>query len=162
MFRSSSQSDLPPVKFNFKLLLRLTRQFEVTDPRDRLYGRLTITTDDNNLERGELFTKPDYTIKPDELRTSTAVKGMIVTNDLSLLSCVQYQTDKLVNDSSRRPSSGYKGRFTLHFQKKTLPSWMPQWDHVFQATISSWDGAEAFSTSKGLPQPLVDHSHRTL
>src|SRR5204863_3555897 len=50
LFRLSPMSNLPPLQVSFVQLLRLTRQFEVSDTRDRVYGLLGIKTVDNNPE----------------------------------------------------------------------------------------------------------------
>jgi hypothetical protein len=148
MYRSSDQSDLPPIKFNFLQLLRLTRQFEVSDPRDRVYGLLGIATLDTHPENGKHFVKPDYHISKIELWKQVAIKILATTNDLSLLSCVQYQSDKL------DVYNGFVLDSTRSWKPPPLPSWVPQWDHVFRTTISAWDHDESFSAAKGLPRQL--------
>lgn len=155
MFRSSAQSDLPPVKFEFLRLLRLTRQFEVTDPRDRIYGLLGLTTDDNEPNKGRLVVRPDYTISTGELWKRLAVTLLTNTEDLSLLSCVQYSADKL--ESKRRryePESMWGWTPEQDKEKVAMPSWVPQWNHVFCTTLSPWDQAERFSAAQGMPRNL--------
>ncbi|KIW96133.1 uncharacterized protein Z519_03200 [Cladophialophora bantiana CBS 173.52] len=93
MFRLSRQSDLPPIKLDFLRLLRLTRQFKVTDVRDRVYGLVGIGTLDNDPEKGKLFMKPDYQVTTPELWRKVAVNILAATNNLTLLSCVQSRTE---------------------------------------------------------------------
>lgn len=50
MFRISPMSDLPPLQLSFVQFLRLTREFEVTDKRDRVYGLLGTRTTNNSSE----------------------------------------------------------------------------------------------------------------
>jgi hypothetical protein len=59
MFRMSRMSDLPPIELGFIQLLRITRQFEVSDTRDRVYGLLGIQCTDNYPNKGKLFLEPD-------------------------------------------------------------------------------------------------------
>lgn len=87
MFRSSGLSDLPPLKLDFLRLLRLTRQFEVTDSQDRIYGLLGITTEDNDPENDNFFLKPDYTTEKAELWRRVAVK--VMTNAHGLVSAIK-------------------------------------------------------------------------
>ena len=155
MFRSSGQSDLPRVKFDFLRLLRLTRQFEVTDPRDRIYGLLGITTDDNKPNEGRLLVRPDYTLSTGRLWKKLAVMLLTNTDDLSLQSCVQYHVDKLESDGFCYEDDSLLGRWPeKDADEVSVPSWVPQWDHVFRATISPWDSAEHFSTTDGMPRTL--------
>ena len=155
MFRSSSQSDIPRIKFDFLRLLRLTRQFEVTDPRDRIYALLGITTTDNEPNKGRILVRADYTISTGELWKRLAVILLAKSNDLSLLSCVQYSAEKLESERRR-----YQHEYQWGWQPEqdsvevSVPSWVPQWNLVYRATISPWDGAEHFSTAQGLPRTM--------
>lgn len=143
MFRCSGMSDLPPFTPDFLTLLRLTRQYDVTDSRDRIYGLLGITTDDNDPDTGNLYCQPDYTIKSEELWKRIALKIMQNTQDLSLLSSVQYQREQLESEYCLSSSSGLHKTHT----STSLPSWVPQWDRVFRDSLSPWDSNDKFSAT---------------
>jgi hypothetical protein len=144
MFRSSRLSDLPRMKFDFLQLLRLTRQFEVTDPRDKIYALLGIATDDNDPDKGILFLSPDYTIDEGELWKQLAVKVLTKKQNLSILSSVQYQTG--IFEAGRYIQTRKIGRS----QKGRIPSWIPQWNYAFRTSLSPWDVEDTFSAAKGL------------
>ncbi len=166
MYRMSRQSDLAPSKLDILRLLRLTRQFEVTDERDRVFGLLGIATSDNDPEHGKLFIKPNYKISKEELWVHVAVKILATSEDLALLSCVQYRGGKLEHD--RRQSSFLPSNDVIvdadddkntdtssrRTRAQNLPSWVPQWEYVFRTTISAWDFQECFSAARGLPRNM--------
>ncbi|KAJ9609429.1 hypothetical protein H2200_005756 [Cladophialophora chaetospira] len=172
MYRLSRQSDLPPRKLDFLRLLRLTRQFEVTDERDRVYGLLGVAKYANDHKHGELFIKPDYEISKAELWQQVAVKILEITQDLSLLSCVQYQKVTLPCDPMQYSNPGHivgndvdnyvdyvdcdddSGPFPKTPRTLPFPSWVPQWEHVFRTTISAWDLEQSFSAAEGLPRQI--------
>lgn len=60
IYRLSGQSGLSPPQLSFLQLVRLTRQFEATDSRDRIYGLLGIRTLDNDPDQSIFFVQPDY------------------------------------------------------------------------------------------------------
>jgi hypothetical protein len=151
MFRYSRQSDLPAVQTAFLRLLRLTRQFEVTDPRDRIYGLLGITTSDSQPETGELFMKPDYSINPDQLWRLVAMKSLRLTNDLSLLSCVQHYQSS--TNSSAVPKEADVSKIA-ETKPGLLASWIPDWRQAARTTLSAWDEEEAFNAAKGYPRSM--------
>lgn len=90
MFRVSPMSDIPSLHLSFIQLLRLTRQFEVTDKGDRVYGLLGIKTKDNEYSGSEVFITPDFSISDTELWKRLAWKIIHGSQNLSLLSTVQY------------------------------------------------------------------------
>jgi hypothetical protein len=89
-FRLSPMSDSTSLQLSFIQLLRLTRQSQVTDKRDRVYGLLGNKTKDNESSGGELFIEPDYSISDSELWKRLTCKIIHDTQGLFLLSSVQY------------------------------------------------------------------------
>jgi heterokaryon incompatibility protein (HET) len=130
---SNTASGLPPLKFSFLRLLALTRQFESTDARDRIYGLLGIPTTDSDPDRGDLFMIPDYEKSTQEVYTELAKKVLSLSDDLFLLSSIQHG-DELRSDDQ-------------------WPSWVPNWDRVYTHALSS--------TEKGptAAPKLVGHSY---
>ncbi|MCJ1229715.1 hypothetical protein MMC12_006384 [Toensbergia leucococca] len=80
------------------LLLDLFKYTKSTDPRDKIYALLSLTSDNS-------YIKPDYTISCEELYASTAIRQL--TLDIFYVLCC---VDHAVNDSS-----------------SCLPSWVPDW-----------------------------------
>ncbi|KAL8366142.1 hypothetical protein RB595_004760 [Gaeumannomyces hyphopodioides] len=145
MFRLSPMSDLPPLTLSFIQLLRLTRQLEVTDARDRIYGLLGIYTTDNDPRAGRLFLRPDYSISEYELWKHVAIKVISESQNLSLLSSVQYDTDS------------FEARFMFpggRNPKQPLPSWVPNWNVAHRATLAPWDHNDQFAAAKNFPLHL--------
>ncbi len=143
LFRMSRLSDLPSPQLSFLQLLRLTRQFEVTDPRDRVYGLLGMTTKDNVPAKGNFFLHPDYKITETELWTRVAWKSIEDTGSLSILSSIQYTTTQ--HDVGSEAT--YR---MLHDVPTDIPSWVPHWQTAYRSTLAAWDIQESFSASKGL------------
>jgi hypothetical protein len=86
MFRMSPMSDLPPLQISFVQLLRLTRQFEITEKLDRVYGLLGIKTTDNDSTEDRLFIEPDYSISNSQLWKRLTRK---VIHDSQIYLCFQ-------------------------------------------------------------------------
>jgi hypothetical protein len=154
MFRMSPMSDLPPPNLSFLQLLRLTRQLEVTNPRDRVYGLLGMTTVDNNPGTNSLFIDPDYTITEAELWLKVAWKMIRDTGNLSILSSVQYTAHHYESEHAHRNSD-------IHRSGEVTSSWVPQWDHVFRTTLAAWDLDERFEAAKGFPLDLLNATDET-
>jgi hypothetical protein len=140
MYRLSTREDdgNPLRGAAFLDLLRLTRQFEVTDPRDRIYGLLGLLDLGNDQDREILSIRPNYTLPADEIYHRIGMSIVDSSKSLDLLSSVQYHSD--------------------HFQSSGWPhpSWIPQWDTVFTSTLASWDINDNFSASKGFPLQRKD------
>ncbi|KAF2799736.1 hypothetical protein K505DRAFT_370778 [Melanomma pulvis-pyrius CBS 109.77] len=151
MFRMSPMSDLPPPQLSFTHLLRLTRQFEVTDSRDRIYGLLGMKTAGNDPETNSLFLVPDYTLSAAELWRQVAWKAIRDTGNLSILSSVQYTTHEYESERAvRKPDLGSTQKAT-----NATSSWVPHWDLVYRTTLAPWDASDAFAAAKGFPLKLL-------
>jgi hypothetical protein len=112
MYRlSHGTTNLPPLVISFPRLLSLTRHFESTDARDRVYRLLSIQTTDANPSKGDFFIQPDYEKSLQEVYTELAAKVISSENRLSLLSNVRHG-EELSNDEN------WNG----------WPSWVPSWD----------------------------------
>ena len=154
MFRMSPMSDLPPPTLSFIDLLRLTRQFEVTDSRDRVYGLLGIKTIDNDPTTNSLFVRPDYSLSANELWKQLAWQAIQHSGSLSILSSVQYTTE---NYDSESIIGGMRHLWETTNVKVTS-SWVPEWERVYRATLSPWDTREAFAAAREFPLTLFDQS----
>ncbi|KAF2433428.1 HET-domain-containing protein [Tothia fuscella] len=129
MFRIwQGEWDLQPLKFSFLRLMGLTRQFESSDSRDRVFGLLGLPTTDNDPESEQLFIEPDYNLSPDEVYEKLAITIREVDSNLQLLSSVQHGSD-LISDKV---------------------SWIPRWDNVYTHTLAPSDPENHHETSAGL------------
>jgi hypothetical protein len=151
MFRCSRQSDLEAIQPDFMRLLRLTRQFEVSDPRDRVYGLLGIRTPDNRPGEGLLFMQPDYKLSVNELWRKIALKALNTTTDLSLFSCVQPSSHE---ELSRHFLDQQGFARAAESSASSLPSWVPRWDVARVATLSPWEPNESFHAAKGYARAM--------
>ncbi|KAH6664533.1 heterokaryon incompatibility protein-domain-containing protein [Halenospora varia] len=122
MYRLSQSQDMmePLVNLSFLDLLQLTRQFDSTDPRDRVYSILGLLTVDNSPRSGASFIEPDYTISVDELYGKVVMKIIHISGNLNVLSGVQNQQYWIDGDNP-------------------FVSWVPRWDTAFSSTLASWD-----------------------
>jgi len=108
MYRlSTSQSYLEPLKFSFCQLLQLTRGFECTDDRDRIYGLLGLSMTDGD----SVATKIIANYRKERKYVYRDVARLILNSDspLVLLSSAHLQ-------KTSRPSL-----------LPPLPSWIPRW-----------------------------------
>ncbi|KAH7061425.1 heterokaryon incompatibility protein-domain-containing protein [Macrophomina phaseolina] len=113
MYALSLSSDKhDPVSFLH--LLTLTRQFRVSDLRDRVFALLGLPTVDANPDEGILFVDPDYTKSTEEVYAILAKKMVVSSQGLRTLSAVQHGLEVQEN----------------------LPSWVPQWDRLFTYTLA--------------------------
>ncbi|EKG21901.1 Heterokaryon incompatibility [Macrophomina phaseolina MS6] len=113
MYALSLSSDKhDPVSFLH--LLTLTRQFRVSDLRDRVFALLGLPTIDANPDEGILFVDPDYTKSTEEVYAILAKKMVVSSQGLRTLSAVQHGLEVQEN----------------------LPSWVPQWDRLFTYTLA--------------------------
>ena len=157
MYRLSSICELPPIPMNFVQLLRLTRQFEATDSRDRVYGLLGIKTLDNDPSTKKLFLEPDYAISQAQLWKKLAWKSIKQSGNLSILTSVQYTAYQL---ESENPStkSNYSIEQSSSKSDSRLPSWVPHWDVAYRVTLAPWDTADTFAAAKEFPLKLLNIS----
>lgn len=129
MYALSISSDKhDPVSFLH--LLSLTRQFKVSDARDRIYALLGLPTTDSDPENGELYVDPDYTKTLPEVYEALARKMLLSFQGLRTLSTVQHGMEV----------------------EETLPSWVPQWDRLFTyALAQGGTSLKNFAASATLP-----------
>jgi hypothetical protein len=126
MYRISQGAlDLDPLNLSFSRLLALTRQFEATDPRDRIFGLLGIPTTDSDPDSGEFFMAADYSLSVLDIYRNLARKVLQLGESSSLLTSVQHG-EELDSD---------------------WPSWIPRWDKVYTHALSPSDSAANHSTS---------------
>lgn len=102
---------------SFLRMLELTRQFEVTNPKDRIFGMLALPTTDSNPQNGALFLQPNYTLSDSELYRILAERVLEKDKTLRLLCSVQHGPELDEN----------------------LPSWVPQWHKVFNHHLAPSD-----------------------
>lgn len=119
----------------------MTRQFDVTDSRDRVYGLLGLQATDNDPKNGKLIVVPDYTISAAEIFYKLSVMMIQRSNSLRLLSSVQH------------PAVGYEqdGEPKEISFDTSYPSWSPQWDTVTTSTIAPWDLDDSYNAAEGFP-----------
>jgi hypothetical protein len=131
---SQGQSDLQPLKLSFFRLLGLTRQFESSDPRDRIFGLLGLPTTDTNPDSGKLFITPDYNMSLEDVYRKLALKVRDTEGGLQLLSSVQHG-----------PELSTK-----------FVSWVPRWDAVYTHTLAPSDPENHHEASAGFPMLIKD------
>jgi hypothetical protein len=118
MYRiSPHSSDRPILSLSFSQLLILTRQFEATDKRDRVFALLGLPNNDSDIDKGEFFLDPDYSVSFMEIYKRLAVEVLKRDRNLDFLSSVQHGEDL----------------------DPEYPSWIPRWDKVFTQIIRSSD-----------------------
>jgi hypothetical protein len=159
MFRMSRMSDLPQLNLTFTELLRLTWQFDVTDPRDMVYGLLGMRTEGNDPESRSLFLPVDYTISEDELWRRLAWKVIETTGDLSILSSVQYSTGTCASEDAlgRARYWPLMAKKITNVDTTPAPSRVPNWGNVYRATLRPWDSQDIFAAAKEHPlRPIED------
>jgi hypothetical protein len=103
--------DLRPVNLDFLEVLQDTRTQEALDPRDYIYALLGHPS---ALIDGELIVEPDYNKSAADLFHEIAIKLIIETNSLRVLSAVRHQTEKGLEEK--------------------IPSWIPTWDREVDTT----------------------------
>ncbi|KAF2274505.1 HET-domain-containing protein, partial [Westerdykella ornata] len=153
---SPTMSELPPPKLCFLDLMRLTRQLDCTDHRDRAYGLLSIATSDNVPGSDNLFLKPDYSISSFELWRRIAWKAITATKTLSILSSVQYTAAIPGYESERQVTGSFGPLSGLGERPESMPSWIPNWEKVLRATLAPWDQDDSFAAAKDFPLDLTE------
>jgi hypothetical protein len=138
---SRSQTRSTPLQFTFAEILKLTRGFGCKDPRDRVYGLLSLPMVDNI--KKSIF--PDYEKTTDEVYIDIARKILESSSSLSLLSSVQRDSANLV----MKPWNPY----AQHYNPK-MPSWVPQWSFLLTQTINPSHPSASFAASQGRPAQI--------
>ncbi len=136
---SRSQTYSAPLRFTFAEILKLTRHFGCKDPRDRLYGLLSLPTVDDTKKS----IVPDYEKTTDEVYIDIARKILESSSSLSLLSSVQ-------RDGSANLSMKPWNPYGQHYNPR-MPSWVPQWSFLLTQTINPSQPSASFATSQGRP-----------
>lgn len=132
MYRiSQGDSDFAPLSMNFFRLMSLTRQFESSEPRDRIYSLLGIPTTDSKPDKGVLFVQPDYSRDIDAIYWDLALNFLEADSDYQLFSSIQHGPTLPEDDS--------------------LPSWVPRWDKVFTHSLLPSTPGVSHKAGKGMP-----------
>lgn len=117
-----SQAFNQPLRFSFYELLKLTRQFDCKDDRDRVYGLLGLPTTDNFSSQ----IVPDYNKSAGEVYSEVAGR-LVASEGLSVLSSVQ-RKHKL-------------GAMRIYYVPRwdaydpSVPSWVPQWSFLLTQSL---------------------------
>jgi hypothetical protein len=155
MYRlSESQSFFEPLSFTFHELLKLTRQFNCKDDRDRVYGLLGLPTSDGLSS----IIKPDYTKSTQKLYLEVASKILDSSSSLALLSSVQENRKVsspscgFIYDNRHRPvkldpRSAWQVARYGNEPEEDYPSWVPQWQFIFTTSLAPPTFHPAFSPS---------------
>ncbi|KAH8820561.1 heterokaryon incompatibility protein-domain-containing protein [Xylogone sp. PMI_703] len=120
-------------------LLRVTKTFKSTDPRDKLYGILGVSKEGQNLDLYPEL-RPDYTKEPGEIYTDMTRVLIKKSKDLSVLNSVQHIDD---------------------VQTDGFPSWVARWDsHYEESCFAVQDSAKRFKASRDLPVSIKDSDNK--
>jgi hypothetical protein len=140
MYRISvGELDLVPLSFSFLRLLGLTRQFEVSDPRDRVFGVLGLPTTDADPERGQLFMEPNYSLSAQDVNKELARRILDRDGNLQLLSSAGMATNVDGNGDETQPES-----------------WVPQWDTASTQALGTTDPHFNHSTSANVSMQRIE------
>ena len=172
MYRlSRSQSHSVPLSFTFNELLRLTRQFESTDDRDKVFGLLGLPTSDN------LFLRiiPDYSKSTEEVYFGVANMILESSLSLSLLSSIQAKLDATISkhsyDNQNRPlqiqtspTSVPSLPIKIYQPKQNFPSWVPRWQICSSTILLPLYSHPSFAPSAGrhLVRMDSDNEHQLI
>jgi hypothetical protein len=110
---------------------------EVSDPRDRVYGLLGLSTSETTFQsqststrtdprENDIFLDPDYHLTQDEVYLALAMKILCQLQDANLLSAVQ------------------------HNGSYSLPSWVPDWTNDFTHALAPPYAELGHRTSSGI------------
>jgi hypothetical protein len=119
---------------NFYSILTSTLQFDVSDPRDRVFGLLGMRSSDSDPDQGNLFLEPNYNVSLSEVMENVTTKFLLDQKIVNVLSRVQNR-HSILDDRT---------------------SWMPQWNN-----LNDWilGGALRKTTGDVLPsifRPICD------
>ena len=98
---------------SFLYLLDWARSFDVSNPRDKIYGLLGIPIKHCVVAEGNVFIDPDYGLPVPELYTRVAHRVLVQDRTLDFLSFVVHPGPSDRSDFSNRLAE--------------LPSWVPDW-----------------------------------
>lgn len=130
-------------RVSFLQLLTLTRAFEATDHRDKVYGILGIPTEESNPDAGVTLLRPDYTKTLAEVYIDCALAVIGSTQTPRILSYVQHEQFRDLDQERCSRSEDA----TLH----RVPSWVPRWHQYFARTLAPSDQqAKTFRASASL------------
>lgn len=130
-------------RVSFLQLLTLTRAFEATDYRDKVYGILGIPTKESNPDAGVTLLRPDYTKTLAEVYIDCALAVIRSTRTPRILSYVQHEQFRDMDQERFSRSEDA----TLH----RVPSWVPRWHQYFARTLAPSDQqAKNFRASASL------------
>jgi hypothetical protein len=127
--------------------MALTRQFEVTGDRDRVFGLLGLKTWDADPDNGRFFMEPDYSLSVEQVYHEVVARTLRKNKNLRILSSVQH--------------GSYSNQHE-YVDTLTLPSWVPQWNSVFCQSLLLADPEENHAAAGGLPhysQCSTDRDH---
>jgi hypothetical protein len=150
MYRiSTSQGLLKPLCFSFHQLLRLTRQFQCKENRDKIFGLLAIPTTDNIAQK----IIPDYKKSDADIYRSVAWTLIEGSLSLDILSSVQHDTEQDETELARLQKELYPNYIQLHGPKSNSPklsSWVPQWHLVHAQALGPLEPDSSFAASLGV------------
>ncbi|KZM25251.1 uncharacterized protein EKO05_0007412 [Ascochyta rabiei] len=133
--------------FPFFHLLDIARSFEVTDPRDKIYGLLGFSTTDNGFSAGDIT--PDYTLSTSEVYTQVTRSFIEKDQNLDILALALYVAPRW-----RQPEDYIDN----------LPSWAPNFNSKTTAfPISNMNSKHQYSAGFARPMCLLPSpTHNTL
>ena len=146
MYRiSTSQGLLRPLCFSFHQLLRLTRQFQCEENRDKIFGLLAIPTTDSIAQK----IIPDYKKSDADIYRSVAwtlIKGSL---SLDILSSVQHDTEQDETGLNELQEVLEPTYIQLHGPKSNSPksSWVPQWHLGHTQALGPLEPDSSFAAS---------------
>jgi hypothetical protein len=111
----------------FLHLLDLTRPFDVTEAKDKVYGLLGFpisppSSSSDSLSR--IFIKPDYSSSVATIYTSVALKLISESGNLDVLSFAVHTANE--EDEKKEPQKGRYEKKTNEPEK--IPSWVADWN----------------------------------
>ena len=84
-------------------MLRFTRDFNASEPKDKIFGMLGLTTSDSNPD-DMLFMEPDYSLDTVEVYTYVAKKILVDQEEVDLLAYIQHGRHLPIDRASWVPS----------------------------------------------------------
>jgi hypothetical protein len=134
IFRLSDHEGLPAIKLTFLQLLRLTTNFEASDPRDAIFALLGLETKDHHPQKLP-FIKADYRMDAETLFRKVAERFLTQSEPL-----------KFIVNSEYWP----KGLYTSTRKQGSDPSWVPRWGSKAGFMLCPWSLEDGFSPAEGM------------